>query len=46
MVSLVAEGCIDTEIAARLEINSLTIETDLANLMRKLVLPAPSSCSA
>ncbi len=40
VLSLIADGYIDAEIAARLEINSRVVETHRANLMRKLGLPA------
>ena len=38
VLSLIAEGYTDAEIAARLEINSRVVETHRANLMRKLGL--------
>ena len=38
MLSLVAEGYTNAEVAARLEISSRTVETHRANLMRKLGL--------
>ena len=38
MLSLVAEGYTNVEVAARLEISSRTVETHRANLMRKLDL--------
>ncbi len=39
VLSLIAEGYTNAEIATRLEINSRTVETHRANLMRKLGLP-------
>ncbi len=38
VLSLVAEGYTNAEIAARLEISSRTVETHRANMMRKLGL--------
>ena len=38
VLSLIAEGYTNAEIATRLEINSRTVETHRANMMRKLGL--------